>query len=513
MQRIWHNKLVKTAIFLLVVVGLLVTLALPALAAPPDGKTQGRPGILPPQKMAAADGILKAAGANITVTLNSSASINWSGPANAAVTIIYDRNTRVVQGIMWALPKMPNAPPRPLPNNVLASISGSLTASGNTIAITQSSTTPVDWSGPAQAPVSIIYDSRTMVVRNLMLKRNEPPKPSPWPNKNSAAASGTLQAAGSTITITQNASTSVIWSGPANAPVTIAYDSDTKQVLELMMMRMVPPKGLPGPSMNKKFAVTEGSLTASGSTITISQNSSSSVNWSGPASTAVTIVYDKETKVVQGIMLKRPGQPGGPPKPLPKSDLAVAAGSLTASGPTITITQNSTTSLNWTGPSTAAAAIIYENKTKVVQGIRLNPTVPPKAVPKPLPNRGMGIAAGSLTASGSTITITQNSSSSVNWSGPASAAVTIIYDKATKVVRGIMLKRPGKEGKSSDPISGVPSTPVVTPRDVTMGDVVKVERAILGLETGKADLDFNKDGRVTMGDATWIERLILGLEK
>jgi alpha-tubulin suppressor-like RCC1 family protein/Tol biopolymer transport system component len=47
---------------------------------------------------------------------------------------------------------------------------------------------------------------------------------------------------------------------------------------------------------------------------------------------------------------------------------------------------------------------------------------------------------------------------------------------------------------------------------VTMGDVTKVERIILGLDPPTAGADANGDGVITMGDVTKIERIILGLD-
>ena len=47
---------------------------------------------------------------------------------------------------------------------------------------------------------------------------------------------------------------------------------------------------------------------------------------------------------------------------------------------------------------------------------------------------------------------------------------------------------------------------------ITMGDVTKVERIILGLDPPTAGADANNDGSITMGDVTKIERIILGLD-
>jgi hypothetical protein len=46
---------------------------------------------------------------------------------------------------------------------------------------------------------------------------------------------------------------------------------------------------------------------------------------------------------------------------------------------------------------------------------------------------------------------------------------------------------------------------------ITMGDVTKVERIILGLDVTTLSADANGDGQVNMGDVTRIERLILGM--
>jgi hypothetical protein len=48
--------------------------------------------------------------------------------------------------------------------------------------------------------------------------------------------------------------------------------------------------------------------------------------------------------------------------------------------------------------------------------------------------------------------------------------------------------------------------------NVTMGDVTRVEREILGLDPFTLGVDANKDGSVNMGDVTRIERIILGLD-
>jgi hypothetical protein len=47
---------------------------------------------------------------------------------------------------------------------------------------------------------------------------------------------------------------------------------------------------------------------------------------------------------------------------------------------------------------------------------------------------------------------------------------------------------------------------------VNMGDVVKIEREILGMDTLTPGADANIDGKINMGDVTWVERQILGLE-
>ena len=47
---------------------------------------------------------------------------------------------------------------------------------------------------------------------------------------------------------------------------------------------------------------------------------------------------------------------------------------------------------------------------------------------------------------------------------------------------------------------------------VTMGDVTKEERIILGLDLTTPGADVNNDGDITMGDVTKIERIILGLD-
>jgi hypothetical protein len=47
---------------------------------------------------------------------------------------------------------------------------------------------------------------------------------------------------------------------------------------------------------------------------------------------------------------------------------------------------------------------------------------------------------------------------------------------------------------------------------VTMGDVTKVERIILGIDSPTPGADANLDGFITMGDVTKIERIILKLE-
>ena len=58
----------------------------------------------------------------------------------------------------------------------------------------------------------------------------------------------------------------------------------------------------------------------------------------------------------------------------------------------------------------------------------------------------------------------------------------------------------------------------ITPGDanqdgkVDMGDVVKVEREILGYDLLTYGADANGDGRIDMGDVVTIERMILGLK-
>jgi hypothetical protein len=47
---------------------------------------------------------------------------------------------------------------------------------------------------------------------------------------------------------------------------------------------------------------------------------------------------------------------------------------------------------------------------------------------------------------------------------------------------------------------------------VNMGDVVKVERIILGLDPPTAGADANGDGEINMGEVTRIERIVLGLD-
>ena len=47
---------------------------------------------------------------------------------------------------------------------------------------------------------------------------------------------------------------------------------------------------------------------------------------------------------------------------------------------------------------------------------------------------------------------------------------------------------------------------------VSMGDVVKIERIILGLDPPTSGCDADGDGKVSMGDAVKIERIILGLD-
>ena len=47
--------------------------------------------------------------------------------------------------------------------------------------------------------------------------------------------------------------------------------------------------------------------------------------------------------------------------------------------------------------------------------------------------------------------------------------------------------------------------------DVDMGDIVKIERIVLGFDLPTPGADANLDGRVNMADTVQIERLILGL--
>jgi len=47
---------------------------------------------------------------------------------------------------------------------------------------------------------------------------------------------------------------------------------------------------------------------------------------------------------------------------------------------------------------------------------------------------------------------------------------------------------------------------------VTIGDVTKLERVILGLEPLYFSADINHDGETNIGDVTRIERIILGLD-
>jgi hypothetical protein len=46
---------------------------------------------------------------------------------------------------------------------------------------------------------------------------------------------------------------------------------------------------------------------------------------------------------------------------------------------------------------------------------------------------------------------------------------------------------------------------------IDMGDIVKVERVILGIDPGNTNADANLDGKIDMADVTKIERIILGL--
>lgn len=47
---------------------------------------------------------------------------------------------------------------------------------------------------------------------------------------------------------------------------------------------------------------------------------------------------------------------------------------------------------------------------------------------------------------------------------------------------------------------------------VNMGDVTKIERIILGLDTPNIDADANGNGSIDMGDVVTVERMILGLK-
>ena len=47
---------------------------------------------------------------------------------------------------------------------------------------------------------------------------------------------------------------------------------------------------------------------------------------------------------------------------------------------------------------------------------------------------------------------------------------------------------------------------------LNMGDVTKVERIILGLDSRTCSCDANGDGKINMADVTKIERIILGLD-
>ncbi len=48
---------------------------------------------------------------------------------------------------------------------------------------------------------------------------------------------------------------------------------------------------------------------------------------------------------------------------------------------------------------------------------------------------------------------------------------------------------------------------------IDMGDVVIVERMILGMRQTDLSADANMDGSVNIGDVTKIERIILGMDK
>lgn len=319
------HKIILFGTLSILAVALLVTLAVPAMAAPPGGKPQGGPGVLPSKDFATLPGILTASGTSITVTKNSSSSVTWSGPAGAAVTIVYNNNggKNVVQGIMLNPPAQagatPKIPPKIPPNMNIATVQGTLTASGTGIIITE---TTVNLNGPESAPVAIIYNSSTDAVQGIMLKRPGQPNvpPRPRPNQNFAAVLGTLTVTGTSIDITPNSASSITWSGPSSAAVTIVYSTiNGMNVVRGIMLNWPGQAGVaPKIPPNRNIAIVQGTLTATGTGITIT----TSVALGGPQNAAVTIIYNKSggTNVVQGIMLKGLGRFPFPPKYQPNKN-------------------------------------------------------------------------------------------------------------------------------------------------------------------------------------------------
>jgi citrate lyase gamma subunit len=225
-----RKKVFAAGLFSILVVALLLTAVVPAMAAGPNGGLKGMNGAPPNQNTDTLNGTLTVSDNTITITPSETPSVDLVVSSDQSVTILYDSSTGDIKGLMLASVNQSNKNGN---SQNMATVKGTPSVSSNIITITPSETPSVDLVVSSDQPVTIFYDSSTGEVKGLMLTSvNQSNKNGNA--QNMATAKGTLSVSSNIITITPSETPSVDLAVSSDQSITILYDSSTGKVKGLM---------------------------------------------------------------------------------------------------------------------------------------------------------------------------------------------------------------------------------------------------------------------------------------
>jgi hypothetical protein len=256
---------------------------------------------------------------------------------------------------------------------------------------------------------------------------------------NVATVQGTLGVAGNIITVTANATSSVALKVTTGQTVNVIYNSSSGNIQGLMLNMSSQTLPTPKNPPNNNFAVVQGALTVVGNVLTITPGASPLVPLIAPSNAKVTIIYNKTTGVVQGLMANTMGRFPFSPKNQLNTNSANLHGTLAVSNNVITVTANATPSIALKVTAGQTVNVIYNGSSGIIQGLMLNRSGQTLPTPKNPSNNKFAIVQGTLTVAGNVLTITPSTTLSIALTAPSTAKVSIIYDKSTGTIQGLML--------------------------------------------------------------------------